>query len=100
MSTSVDAPDIMSAEYMENPYPLCERLVADHPLVWNETLQAYIVSRFDDVSRVLKDPSFTTKPYDEWAAGIHGRTIVNMEGREHSTHRSIVVPALRGKDLQ
>lgn len=93
-------PDIMSAEYMADPYPLCQRLVASYPLLWNEPLQAYVVSRFADVSRVLKDPVFTTKPYDQWAAGIHGRTIVNMEGREHSTHRALVMPALRGKDLQ
>jgi pulcherriminic acid synthase len=90
----------MSAEYMADPYPFCARLVESYPLLWNEALQAYVVSRFTDVSRVLKDPVFTTKPYDQWAAGIHGRTIVNMEGREHSTHRAIVMPALRGKDLQ
>jgi cytochrome P450 len=98
--TRADAPEILSPQFMQDPYPIYARLVEDFPLVWHEGLQAYIVTRFDDVATVLKDKAFSTAPYDQMAMGIHGRTIVNMDGVEHSRHRALLVPAFRGRDLQ
>ena len=30
---------------------------------------------------------------------MHGRTILQMDGREHSVHRGLVTPAFRGTEL-
>jgi pulcherriminic acid synthase len=95
-----DAPDIFSAEFQQDPYTAYARMVEDFPLLWHEGLQGWIITRFEDVCAVLKDATFSTAPYEQMAAAIHGRTIVNMDGREHAVHRSLVVPAFRGKVLQ
>lgn len=101
MSTVEEAPEIFSPEFQIDPYPLYARMTEDFPLFWHEGLQAWIVTRFQDVVSVLKDnTTFSTAPYDQMAAGIHGRTIVNMDGTEHSSKRALVVPAFRGKTLQ
>ncbi|MFI0815166.1 cytochrome P450 [Streptomyces sp. NPDC021098] len=58
------------------------------------------VSRYEDVARAFKDPAFTSDNYEWQLEPVHGRTIVQMDGREHSVRRALVAPAFRGKDLR
>ena len=57
------------------------------------------MSRYEDVARAFKDPVFTVKNYEFQSQPLHGRTIIEMEGAEHSHHRNAVAPALRGREL-
>lgn len=41
--------------FIADPYPVYERLRADHPLLWNPATRQYIVSRFGDVNALLRD---------------------------------------------
>lgn len=44
------------------PYPACAHLRADHPVQWLEPLQAYAVTRYEDISEVLRHPeAFSSK---------------------------------------
>ena len=63
-------------------------------------MATYVISRYDDVQRAFKDPVFTSENYAWQLEPVHGRTILQMEGREHATHRALVAPAFRGKALQ
>ncbi|MEV0602502.1 cytochrome P450 [Streptomyces sp. NPDC050315] len=72
----------------------------DFPLLHHEPTQSYIVSRYEDVERAFKDPAFTTENYDWQLEPVHGRTILQMSGREHSVRRALVAPAFRGAPLQ
>jgi pulcherriminic acid synthase len=72
----------------------------DHPLIWHETMQSYIISRYEDVSRAFRDQVFTTANYDWQLEPVHGKTILQLSGREHSLRRALVVPAFRGSELQ
>lgn len=96
----MSAPDILSPEFAQNPYPAYQSFRDDHPLVYHEATQSYILSRFDDVDRAFKDPLFTTNNYVWQLEPVHGRTILQMDGREHATHRNLLTPAFRGRDLQ
>jgi pulcherriminic acid synthase len=93
------APDILSPEFAANPYPFYREMRDQHPLVWHEGMQSYVISRYEDVEKAFKDPVFSSKNYDWQLEPVHGRTILQMEGREHATHRNIVSPAFRGREL-
>jgi cytochrome P450 len=54
-------PDLASPAFKANPYPFYARLRTDAP-VWRVTLgdrrTAWLVTRYEDVARVLKDDTF------------------------------------------
>ncbi|CAM5552192.1 Cytochrome P450 OS=Streptomyces tendae OX=1932 GN=GUR47_05540 PE=3 SV=1 [Streptomyces tendae] len=102
MSTAQQIPDILSAEFAANPYPVYRMMRDGAPLVRHEATQSWIVSRYEDVERVFKDRAgqFTTENYDWQLEPVHGRTILQLNGREHAVRRALVAPAFRGADLQ
>jgi cytochrome P450 len=48
--------NLLSGEVLENPYPTYAYLRATDPVRWDDTLQGWIVSRYDDVYGALRDP--------------------------------------------
>ncbi|MBZ4020559.1 cytochrome P450 [Streptomyces purpurogeneiscleroticus] len=95
-----EAPEILSPEFAADPYAAYRVMRDDFPLLHHEPTQSYIVSRYEDVERAFKDPAFTTENYDWQLEPVHGRTILQMSGREHSVRRALVAPAFRGAPLQ
>ena len=100
MGTTPEVPDILSAEFAEDPYSAYRIMREHHPLIEHEATQSWIISRYEDVSRAFRDPSFTTDNYDWQLEPVHGRTILQMSGRTHSIRRALVAPAFRGNTLQ
>ena len=100
MSTIREMPDILSEEFAVNPYPAYQIMREDYPLIWHEPMKSYIISRYEDVSRAFRDGAFTTANYDWQLEPVHGRTILQLDGREHSVRRALVAPAFRGSELQ
>lgn len=100
MTSTLEPPDLLSPEFARDPYAAYRLLRDEFPLVWHEAMQTYVVSRYDDVQRAFKDPVFTSENYAWQLEPVHGRTILQMEGREHSTHRALVAPAFRGTALR
>ena len=96
---STTAPDILSTEFAADPYPLYREMREHHPLIRHEATRSFVISRYADVERAFKDPAFTTRNYDWQLEPVHGRTILQMDGREHATHRNLVAPAFRGRQL-
>ncbi|GAA0367365.1 cytochrome P450 [Microbispora corallina] len=98
-SDAAGAPDILSPEFAADPYPAYEVLRSDFPLLWHEATRSHVISRYADVERALKDPVFTNRNYDWQLEPVHGRTILQMDGREHAAKRALVTPAFRGRAL-
>ncbi|MGI9624233.1 MAG: cytochrome P450 [Acidimicrobiales bacterium] len=94
------APDILSPEYASDPYPLLDELREDYPITFNEGLQSWVLSRYEDVEHALKSPAFTTENYGWQLEPVHGHTILQMEGPDHRRTRGIITPALRGDNLR
>ena len=92
-------PDILSAEYAADPTDCWKVLRHEHPLYFHEGMQAYVISRYEDVQMPFKDKGFTSDNYSWQLEPVHGRTILQMDGREHSVHRGLVMPAFRGTEL-
>ncbi|WP_101524439.1 cytochrome P450 [Nocardioides houyundeii] len=102
MSTAEPAspPDILSADYLADPYPLQRVLRDEHPVLFHEATQSYLISRFEDVAGAFKSPAFSSRNYEWQLEPLHGRTILQMEGTEHSRHRALLNPFFRGKGLE
>ncbi|GAB3291698.1 cytochrome P450 [Parasphingorhabdus pacifica] len=100
MNTTREAPDILSAEFAADPYPAYRIMREDFPLIWHEAMQSYIVSRYEDVERAFRDSTFTTDNYSWQLEPVHGRTILQMSGRDHAVRRALIAPAFRGKALE
>lgn len=95
-------PDILSPAFAADPYG-AYRIMREHaPLIRHERTNSYLVSRYEDVERVFRDKAqeFTTENYDWQLEPVHGRTILQLSGRDHSVRRALVAPAFRGADLQ
>lgn len=102
MATAQQVPDILSAEFAANPYPAYRRMRESAPLIWHEATNSYLISRYEDVERAFKDKAsaFTTGNYDWQLEPVHGKTILQLSGREHAVRRALVAPAFRGSDLE
>ncbi len=100
MSTARELPDLLSQEFSADPYAAYQIMREDQPLIWHEPTQSYIISRYEDVSRAFRDQEFTTANYDWQLEPVHGRTILQLSGRDHSVRRALVAPAFRGSELQ
>jgi pulcherriminic acid synthase len=102
MSAAQQVPDILSPEFTRDPYPAYREMRESAPLLWHEATQSWIISRYEDVERVFKDKGsqFTTDNYDWQIEPVHGKTILQLSGREHAVRRALVAPAFRGSDLQ
>ncbi len=91
--------DILSPAFDADPNPTYALLRDEHPVFYHEGMQSYILSRYEDVENAFKDKGFTSENYSWQLEPVHGRTILQMEGREHSVHRNLITPAFRGSEL-
>ena len=80
------SPDILSPEFLDDPNATFEVLRDEHPLYYHELMQSYMLSRYDDVEAAFKSGVFTTDNYSWQLEPVHGPTILQMDGREHSRH--------------
>jgi pulcherriminic acid synthase len=100
MTTAPELPDLLSEEFAADPYSAYRVLRERAPLLWHEGTRSFVISRYEDVARAFRDPVFTTANYDWQVAPVHGRTILQLSGREHSVRRALVAPAFRGEELR
>jgi cytochrome P450 len=102
VSTAPQVPDILSPEFAADPYPAYALMREKEPLFWHEATKSYVICRYEDVERVFKDKKseFTTDNYDWQLEPVHGKTILQLSGREHAVRRALVAPAFRGSELQ
>ncbi len=96
----MDAPDILSPTFAADPYSGYSVLRREFPVLYHEATDSWLVSKMEDVERIFRDPDITSDNYSWQLEPVHGRTILQMEGREHSRTRNLITPAFRGSELR
>lgn len=91
--------EIFSKEFARDPYSYYRRLRDEAPILYHADTDSWLLSRYDDVERTFKDPAFSTRNYDWQAEPLHGRILLQMDGREHTTKRSLISPGLRSPQV-
>jgi cytochrome P450 len=92
-------PVLLSDEVAADPHAFYAELRAASPAHYDDSVGGYLVSRYEDVARIYRDPTFTTRSYAWQLEPVHGRTLLQMDGREHSRRRAVASPHFRGKGL-
>ncbi len=94
-SSAVEAapPDIFAPEFAVDPYPHYRRMRDDYPLYFHAPTRAWILSRYDDVRLALTNPSFTTRSYAAQTEPLLGKTLIQLDGREHALQRGLLTPS-------
>ncbi|MEM7436668.1 MAG: cytochrome P450 [Myxococcota bacterium] len=84
---------------MADPYPFYARLRDDHPLYYNERLDCYVLSRYEDIYRALRKPQLfssaqgLTPEKDEIATLGLPPTFIMMDPPDHTRLRRLITKA-------
>ncbi|MEU1409653.1 cytochrome P450 [Streptomyces sp. NPDC005728] len=92
-------PSLVWAQFETDPFPVYARLRDHFPLMRDEPLDAWVISRYRDVRAALCDPRFTSDNYSWQSGPMVGRILLEMGGTEHTAHRAVMSPAFRGRAL-
>ena len=88
-------PDIFSAEFARDPYPLYRTMRDEFPLYFHPGANAYILSRYADIRLALTNPEFTTRSYAAQIEPLLGVTVVQLDGSEHARQRRLLAAPFR-----
>jgi cytochrome P450 len=99
-STSTGFPAFLSPEVAADPYAFYRRLRAESPVHWDERFGGFLLSRHADVGAAYRNSVFSTKNYEVHLEPVFGRSLLQMDGNEHSRKRGLVTPHFRGKGLE
>ena len=88
--------ELTSGPFSEDPYPIVERLREEAPLFWQERLNAYVVSRYDDVKLVIED---NTRFYASPDARPLKPALALVDGEQHQRLRKLLTPAFSPRAL-
>lgn len=98
------APDFdpASKDFLESPYPVFRRLREFSPVHWNERLESWVVSRYDDCLEVLRDhDAFAADPRHVGASLPPSRvSLQTTDGPEHAAIQRVLLRALHAVDVR
>jgi cytochrome P450 len=86
-----------------DPYAVYRRLRREEPVVAVQTVMGVLrlVTRYDDALAVLKDAArFSSRGNARGIGMVMGRTILEMEGKEHLRQRNVIAPFFVGRALR
>jgi len=86
-----------------DPYSVYRRLRREQPVLRVESPmgEVFLLTRYDDVLAVLKNAkTFSSRANARGIDVVMGRTILEMDGKEHQRHRNLIAPALLPRGLQ
>jgi cytochrome P450 len=89
-----------------DPYPFYERLRDDHPVYYNERIDFYVLSRFDDIFHALRKPKLfssaqgLTPAKDEISQLGLPPTFIMMDPPDHTRLRRLITKAFTPETVQ
>src|SRR5262245_44400577 len=84
-----------------DPYPLFAALRRSQPVFATSHLgrPTFLLTRYDDCLSALKDAETYSSRSNVEAGQVLGRTVLEMDGREHGRNRALLQPAFVPKGL-
>lgn len=75
-----------------DPYPMFAGLRATMPVMRSEFMNrvSWVLTKYDDCLAVLKDAETFSSKSNAEVGKIMGRTVIEMDGKEHTRHRALV----------
>jgi cytochrome P450 len=88
---------------VRDPYPMFAAMRRSQrvPCVDVQGLTFYLLLRYEDVAGAFRTPDvFSSRIMHQVMGPVMGRTILEMDGREHTTHRGLVSHAFRPQSIE
>jgi cytochrome P450 len=110
-STAPAVFDPLEEGFVDWPYDQYRRLRAEDPVHRSELLHGWVVTRYDDVRAILRDPSIsseidnatptplTVAEIEGRDQGTGGRTLVLLDDPEHARLRKLVAKPFRPSEI-
>lgn len=98
-STLTDVPDILSEEHDRDPQIAYRHLRESAPVYFHEGSGGYLVTRHADILRLLRSKDITSEHYAASIGTVFGRTLLQMDGKEHQQQRGLIQPIMTGAAL-
>ena len=105
--------DPLAPGYAESPYEQYARLRDEDPVHHSRLLHGWVLTRFDDVNRLLRDPAASSDIRNATPTPLTklemaqlseqpraARTIVLMDDPEHARIRSLLAPPFRAREIE
>lgn len=92
-------PAFLSPEVETDPYAFYRRLRAESPVHWDQGLGGYLLTRHSQVADAYRSRKFSTGNYATQLEPVFGRSLLQMDGAEHSRKRALVSPHFKGEGL-
>jgi pimeloyl-[acyl-carrier protein] synthase len=76
--------DILSEQFFADPYPTLSAMREEAPCYYEPRLEAYVLTRFHDIERVLKDEQFSSERVSQFGKGApeHVQLMLGAYNRE------------------
>ena len=85
----------------DNPYPLFQQLLASEPVSWCPDINMWLITRYDDVVAILKDPErFSLEDDHSQIAATIGPMMLSTDGPHHKRQRVPFATPFRPKPLR
>jgi cytochrome P450 len=95
-----DVPDILSTEHHRDP-EIAYRYLREHaPAVFHPGSNSWLISRPEDILRLVCGQQVDSKNYEAGIGAVYGRNLLEMDGREHQQQRLLLNPLLHGVNLE
>jgi cytochrome P450 len=105
--------DPLAPGYADSPYEQYERLRDDDPVHRSELLQGWVVTRFDDVGRLLRDTTASSDVHNATPTPLTvleleqlseqpraARTVVLMDDPDHARVRALMTDPFRPREIE
>jgi cytochrome P450 len=88
--------DIAYQDLLDDPYPIFRRLRETAPAVFVEAVRLTLVTRFDDITRIERDPAtYSADNPTSLVNKVMGPTFMRKDGAEHAIGRKAIEPSFR-----
>lgn len=93
---------IFSEAYSKDPYKFFSYFRTQEPVFYEESIDCYFVSNYEDVKYVLENEEiFTTKMLAKRAQPVmRDRVLAQMTGKEHKEKKKMIMKGLTGENLK
>jgi cytochrome P450 len=91
---------LYTTEFTQDPHAVFAHLREQAPVLHDPAHNRWWITRYHDVTEVFNDGArFSAAANGAKTGRVLGRSLIEMEGREHAHHRKIVQPEFVGKRL-
>jgi cytochrome P450 len=101
MTATIDqSTDILSAEHDQDPEPIYRYLREEAPASYHAGSNSWLISRHEDILKLVRGKQVNSNNYVEGIGAVYGRTLLEMDGRDHQQQRGLLNPLMHGVNLE